>query len=94
MDNFFDRTATVDSGDEEEEEFDEETGEPVDRPRKSKATNGDVDDSSEEEDDDDDVSIPVPFASFTLMLGVCTDCWLFITLGGRSASHSGRIHRR
>ncbi|KAF2485073.1 transcription elongation factor SPT6 [Neohortaea acidophila] len=54
MDNFFDRTATVDSGDEEEEEFDEETGEPVDRSRKSKATNGDVDDSSEEEDDDDD----------------------------------------
>lgn len=36
---------------ENDESFDEETGEP--RPRKSKQ-NGQIDDSSEEEDDDDD----------------------------------------
>ena len=53
MDEFFDRTADVGS-DEEEEEFDEETGEPIDRPRKSKAANGGMDDSSEEEDEDDE----------------------------------------
>ena len=56
MDEFFDRTAAVGSDEEEEEEFDEETGEPVDRPRKSRGANGDVgmDDSSDEEDDDED----------------------------------------
>jgi transcription elongation factor SPT6 len=55
MDDFFDRTAAVGS-DEEEEEFDEDTGEPIDRPRKSRDANGDVamDDSSEEDDDDED----------------------------------------
>ncbi|KAI0597315.1 SH2 domain-containing protein [Biscogniauxia sp. FL1348] len=37
--------------DEEDESFDEETGEPRDRPRKR---NANLDDSSEEEDDDDD----------------------------------------
>lgn len=56
MDDFFDRTAAVGSDEEDEEDFDEETGEPIDRPRKSKsgAANGDMDDSSEEEDDDDE----------------------------------------
>ena len=56
MDEFFDRTAAVGSDEEEEEEFDEETGEPIDRPRKSRDANGDVgmDDSSDEEDEDDD----------------------------------------
>ncbi|KAK5133491.1 hypothetical protein LTR08_007628 [Meristemomyces frigidus] len=52
MDDFFDRTAA--EGSEEEEEFDEETGEAGDRPRKSKAKNGDLGDSSDEEDDDDE----------------------------------------
>ena len=51
--DLFDTTAEV--GDEEEEEaLDEEMGEPIDRPRKSRTTNGDLDDSSEEEDDDDE----------------------------------------
>jgi transcription elongation factor SPT6 len=56
MDEFFDRTAAVGSDEEEEEEFDEDTGEPIDRPRKSRDANGDVgmDDSSDEEDDDED----------------------------------------
>ena len=54
MDDFFDRTAAVGSDEEEDEEFDEETGEAVDRPRKSNATNGDMDDSSEEDDDDEE----------------------------------------
>ena len=53
MEDFFDRTADVGS-EEEEEEFDEETGEPIDGPRKSKAANGNLDDSSEEDDDDDE----------------------------------------
>ncbi|KAK3686261.1 Transcription elongation factor spt6 [Vermiconidia calcicola] len=52
MDDFFDRTADVGS-DEEEEEFDEETGEPLGASRKSKRANG-LDDSSEEEDDDEE----------------------------------------
>ncbi|KAI7581219.1 hypothetical protein KC343_g20446, partial [Hortaea werneckii] len=51
MEDFFDTRAA--EGSDEEEEFDEETGEAVDRPRK-KAENGDVGDSSEEEDDDDE----------------------------------------
>ena len=53
MDEFFDRTAAVGS-DEEDEEFDEDTGEPLDRPRKSKTANGGMDDSSEEEEDEDE----------------------------------------
>ena len=53
MDDFFDKTADVGS-DEEDEEFDEETGEPVNGTRKSKTANGEMDDSSEEEDDDDE----------------------------------------
>ena len=55
MEGFFDRDAVVGS-DEEEEEVDDETGEPLDRPRKRKDANGDVamDDSSEEDEDDDD----------------------------------------
>ncbi|KAF2163702.1 hypothetical protein M409DRAFT_57201 [Zasmidium cellare ATCC 36951] len=51
-DNFFDTTADVGS-EEEDEDFDEETGEA--RPSKKKAANGmDMDDSSEEEEDDDE----------------------------------------
>ena len=47
---FFDRTAQVGS-DEEEEDFDEETGE-VRQSGKSKSNGVDLDDSSEEEDDE------------------------------------------
>ena len=54
MDEFFDRTAAEGDEEEEEEEIDEETGEAVDRPRKSRAANGEMDDSSEEEDEDDE----------------------------------------
>jgi transcription elongation factor SPT6 len=48
--NFFDTAADVGS-EEEDEDFDEETGEV--RPKKINGTNG-IDDSSEEEDEDDD----------------------------------------
>jgi transcription elongation factor SPT6 len=48
--NFFDTAADVGS-EEEDEDFDEETGEV--RAKKTNGTNG-IDDSSEEEDEDDD----------------------------------------
>ncbi|KAK3679052.1 Transcription elongation factor spt6 [Recurvomyces mirabilis] len=52
MDDFFDRTAAV--GSDEDEEMDDETGEPVNGAGKSRARNGDMNDSSEEEEDDDE----------------------------------------
>jgi transcription elongation factor SPT6 len=52
MDDFFDRDAAV--GSDEEEELDEETGEPFNGERRSKAANGGMDDSSEEEEEDDE----------------------------------------
>lgn len=52
-DSYFDTAADV--GDEEDEEFDEETGEVVSRPAKSKRAGDEVmDDSSEEDEDEDD----------------------------------------
>ena len=48
--DFFDQTADVGS-EEEDEDFDEDTGEV--RSKKTNGTNG-IDDSSEEEDEDDD----------------------------------------
>lgn len=53
MEDFFDRTAAVGS-DEEDEEFDEETGEPINGASRSKNQSGQMDDSSEEEEDDDE----------------------------------------
>ncbi|KAL9054149.1 MAG: hypothetical protein Q9162_004332 [Coniocarpon cinnabarinum] len=49
--DFFDEQAGVDS-EENDEDFDEDTGEA--RERKANGVNGDLDDSSEEDDDDDD----------------------------------------
>ena len=49
MAEFFDDTADVASGEEDEEELDEE-GQPI----ASRSKNVDLNDSSEEEDDDDD----------------------------------------
>ncbi|KAF2151435.1 transcription elongation factor spt6 [Myriangium duriaei CBS 260.36] len=50
--SYFDLAADLGS-EEEDDDYDEETGEAVDKPRKSKPK-GAVEDSSEEEDDDDD----------------------------------------
>jgi len=52
MDELIDRTAAEDS-EEEDEEFDNETGEPLHRSRKQQSS-GNVDDSSEEEEEEDE----------------------------------------
>ncbi|EME46706.1 hypothetical protein DOTSEDRAFT_70645 [Dothistroma septosporum NZE10] len=53
-DQFFDRSAQVGSDEEEEEVYDEETGEVRTLGKSKSKSNGDLDDSSEEEDDDDE----------------------------------------
>lgn len=57
--DFIDNRADVGSEDEEEEEVDEETGEPIEKSPKAKTdkkkkSGPEYDDSSEEEDDDDE----------------------------------------
>jgi transcription elongation factor SPT6 len=55
-DRFFDRVADVGSEEEDEEDFDEETGRVRSR-SKANGANGGLDDSSEEEDEDDEEKI-------------------------------------
>ncbi|KAK5115322.1 hypothetical protein LTR62_001522 [Meristemomyces frigidus] len=52
MGDYFDVAAAV--GSDEDEEFDEETGEPINGVRKARTQNGDLNDSSEEEEEDDE----------------------------------------
>jgi hypothetical protein len=72
--NFFDNIADVGS-EEEDEDFDEETGEV--RSKKTNGANG-LDDSSEEEDEDDDERIRE--ARYLIPTKICT-VWLTGTTG-------------